>query len=206
MKKGSLTFAICIVIILLGLVIAATWYPNRNIGQVCNIIEYTEHTVIAPSTLPALPPSYMFETAPVLSDEVVEESCVNWYSDYRVYSTGEITTTAGGKSFDIDFLAKLLYCEAGGMNWEGQVYTCSAILNFCDVEKRSLWEAGHDRNCFEPAPYVDNANPTKTQYEVIDWVINGGRIEKICYFRSGGKYHSFGTPVCEVDGHYFSKR
>ena len=114
MKKGSLTFVICIVIILLGLVIAATWYPNRNIGEVRNIIEYTELTVLAPSTLPTLPPSYMIESSPVFPGEVVEESCVNWYSDYRVYPIGKVTTTAGGEEFDIDFLAKLLYCEAGG--------------------------------------------------------------------------------------------
>ena len=205
MKRGTLAFSICMVIITFSLIFALIWFPKRNIGETRNIYQFTE---IIPSTAPTistLPPIEMIETSPVLPGEVVEESCMNWYSDYRVYPTGKITTTAGGEEFDIDFLAKLLYCEAGGMTWEGQVYTCSAILNFCDVEGRSLWDAGHDRDCFEPAPYVDRAVATTMQYEVIEWVLGGGRIEEISYFRSGGKYHNFGTPVCEVDGHYFSK-
>lgn len=193
-------FTVAIIVMIATLLIFMLWAPNRHVGTQRNVFVYEQE-----ATKTTLPPIDMIETAPVLSDEIVD-SCVNWYSDYRVYPTGKITTTAGGEEFDIDFLAKLLFCEAGGMNWEGQVYTCSAILNFCDVEKRSLWDAGHDINCFEPAPYVDKATPTAVQYEVIDWVLSGGRIEKISYFRSGGKYHDFGTPVCEVDGHYFSKR
>lgn len=205
MRKGAFAFGICMAFIIIIMIVAIVWFPNRNIGEIRNVYQLVEiESSIAP-TVATLPPIEMIETSPVLPGEVVEESCVNWYSDYRVYPTGKITTTAGGEEFDIDFLAKLLYCEAGGINWEGQVYTCSAILNFCDVEGRSLWEAGHDRTCFEPAPYVDRAVPTTMQYEVIEWVLGGGRIEEISYFRSGGKYHNFGTPVCEVDGHYFSK-
>lgn len=192
-------FAVVIIVMIATLLIFMLWAPNRYIGTQRNLFVYEQEITKA-----TLPPIDMIETTPLLPGEVVD-SCVNWYSDYRVYPTGKITTTVGGEDFDIDFLAKLLFCEAGGMNWEGQVYTCSAILNFCDVEKRSLWDAGHDISCFEPAPYVDKATPTAVQYEVIDWVLNGGRIEKISYFRSGGKYHDFGTPVCEVDGHYFSK-
>lgn len=162
----------------------------------------TEAPTEIPTEMPTEPPTEpVTEPAPTESTWPEE---VKWYSDYRVYPTGKVTTTAGGYSFDIEFLAKLLYCEARGMTWVGQVYTCSAILNYCDVQRHSLWDAGHDRNCFEPAPFVDKVKPNKMQYEVIDYVLNGGRIGEICYFRSGGKYHSFGIPVCEVDGHYFS--
>ena len=103
-----------------------------------------------------------------------------------------------------EILAKLLWCEARGMSWEGQVYTCSAILNYCEYQGISIEEASHNPQMFEPAPYVDSATPTPTQYEVIYYVLDGGRIPDICYFRTD-HYHSFGTPVCEVDGHYFSK-
>ena len=103
-----------------------------------------------------------------------------------------------------DILAKLLYCEAGNQSWEGQVYTCSAILNFCDRNNISIWDAAHNRNYFEPAPFVDDAEPTSVQYEVIYYVLNGGRIPEICWFRTD-YYHDFGTPVCKVGDHYFSK-
>lgn len=103
-----------------------------------------------------------------------------------------------------EILAKLLYCEARNQSWEGQVYTCSAILNFCDRNNISIWDAAHNRNYFEPAPFVDDAKPTSVQYEVIYYVLNGGRIPDICWFRTG-HYHDFGTPVTKVGDHYFSK-
>ena len=103
-----------------------------------------------------------------------------------------------------EILAKLLWCEARSQSWEGQVYTCSAILNYCERNNTSIWDAAHNINSFEPAPYVDDAKPTAMQYEVIYYVLNGGRIPDICWFRTG-HYHNFGTPVAKVGDHYFSK-
>lgn len=103
-----------------------------------------------------------------------------------------------------DILAKLLYCEAGSMGWQGQVYVCSAILNLRDYSGRSIWNMAHDYNTFAVAGYVDSAVSTSTQYEVISYVLNGGRIPDIKYFRTD-YYHSFGTPVCNVENVYFSK-
>ena len=155
----------------------------------------TETTIPTPSTL------FVEVTEP---EPIILDYGVNWYSDYRVYITRTTTDLAGGYEFDIKFLAKLLSLEARGMTWEGKVYTCSAILNLCDLKGRSLWSMGHDSNVFTGAEYVDNMKPTDDIYEVIDYVLGGARVEEICYFRTK-KYHSFGTPVCEVDGHYFSK-
>ena len=103
-----------------------------------------------------------------------------------------------------EILAKLLWCEARNQSWEGQVYTCSAILNYCERNNTSIWDAAHNINAFEPAPYVDDAKPTAMQYEVIYYVLNGGRIPDICWFRTG-QYHDFGIPVAKVGDHYFSK-
>lgn len=103
-----------------------------------------------------------------------------------------------------EILAKLLWCEARNQSWEGQVYTCSAILNYCERNNTSIWDAAHNINAFEPAPFVDDAKPTAMQYEVIYYVLNGGRIPDICWFRTG-HYHNFGTPVAKVGDHYFSK-
>ena len=117
-------------------------------------------------------------------------------------STTNNPTSLSDSEYEI--LAKLLYCEARGMTWEGQVYTCSAILNLSDYHGKSIWTLAHDPNTFSPASFVDTVTPLQTQYDVIDYVCSGGRIADICWFRTG-HYHSFGTPVCEVDGHYFSK-
>ena len=161
--------------------------------------ESTEEPTEEPTEVPTELPTNS-ETTPTYP-ELTET--VTWYSDYRVYTTNQITTLAGGAEIDIDFFAKLLYCEAGGMTWEGQVYTASAILNFCDRYKISMWEAGHNKNMFSVAPYVDEASPKTRQYEVIEYVLGGGRIGEICHFRTK-HYHTFGTPICKVDGHYFS--
>ena len=102
-------------------------------------------------------------------------------------------------------LAKLLYAEAGGMGWEGQVYTCSAILNLKDYSGRTIWNMAHDVNTMAVALYVDYECPMDTQYDVIEYVVcGGGKIEEICYFRTY-YYHSFGTPVCSIENVYFSK-
>lgn len=101
-------------------------------------------------------------------------------------------------------LAKLLYCEAGGMTLEGQIYTCSATLNLRDYRETTIWDLAHDVNTMAVAPWVDYAEPNETQYEVIEAVVSGdSRVPDICYWQCGW-YHSFGTPVIEVDGHYFS--
>lgn len=102
-----------------------------------------------------------------------------------------------------DFLAKLLYAEAGSMTWEGQVYTCSAILNLCDSRDISIFEGGHNEGMFSVAPYVDFVEPMQMQYDVIEYVCNGGRIADIKYFQCGW-YHNFGTPVCNIENVYFS--
>ena len=106
---------------------------------------------------------------------------------------------------DPTFLAKLIWCESGTMSWEGQVYIGSAILNLSDTYEMSIWTMGHQENMFSVAPYVDYETPTQMQYDVIDYVINqGGRIPEVRYFQMGC-YHSFGIPVREIDGCYFSK-
>lgn len=107
------------------------------------------------------------------------------------------------KKYNIDFLAKLLYAEAGSMGWEGQIYVCSSILNLCEYSGVSVWTAGHNVNMFSVAPYVDSIYPSNTQYEIINHVLSGGRIYGIKYFRTN-YYHSFGTPVCNVENVYFS--
>lgn len=117
--------------------------------------------------------------------------------------TEPATYYAGGAPIDIDFLAKLMWAEGGTMSWDGQVYLCSAILNLCDITGKSVWTAGHTYSMFSVAYIVDGVVPSQTQYDVINYVLNGGRIPNIAYFRTD-YYHSFGTPFCVIDNVYFS--
>ena len=156
----------------------------------------------APSTEPIIetePPT----EAPTEPEPTYPPDPVNWHSDYRVEAIGEITTHVMGEEVDRDFLAKMVFAEAGGEDWWCQVYTCSAILNHCEANGMTLSRAGHNANHFSVAPYVDRVTPTDMSYEVVDYVLSGGRIESICYFRTRW-YHGFGTPICQVGAHYFS--
>lgn len=129
-----------------------------------------------------------------------------------ISTTSPIETTAveenepvinNNYSIDTDLLAKLLYCEGGSMSDQGQIYVCSAILNFLDAEGVDLYTAAHNPNMFAVASYVDSASPSDYQYNIINRVLNGERVEGVKYFQVGS-YHSFGTPVCSIDNVYFS--
>lgn len=114
-----------------------------------------------------------------------------------------IEDSYSSEGIENDFLAKLLYAEAGSMCWEGQIYVCSAILNLCEDRGLTIEEAGHNEDMFSVAPYVDSVEPMQMQYDVINYVLNGGRISDIKYFQCGW-YHNFGTPVCNIENVYFS--
>lgn len=155
-----------------------------------------EEVAPAPSTPPETEPLMEPETDPVETEPA---------STTTPSATVNDSAAAREALADPTFLAKLLYCEAGGMGWQGQVYVCSAILNLCDYSNYTIWYSGHIERIFEVAPYVDYAQPLQTQYDVIDYVINqGGRISEIKYFRTD-YYHDFGTPVCRIENVYFSK-
>ena len=161
---------------------------------------------LLPTIKPSLPvPDTIPEDEPTQPNkDKVNMDYVIWYDGVRVYKTGEKTTHVANQTVDINFLAKLLFAEAAICNRTGKIYVCSAILNLCDQKNISIWDAGHNQNIFEVAPHVDQMEPTEDIYEIIDYVLNGGRIADICYFRTR-KYHNFGIPVCQIENLYFSK-
>lgn len=175
------------------------------------VIEMTQPIIVPSQTLETYLP-----TEPTMEDDLIEETTsaptiiptdsfeeIEWYSDYRVYATGIPVTEIYGEPVDREFLAKLLFAEAGGEGWLCQLYTCSAIINHCEASKMTLWECGHDDGHFAVAPYVDTVEPNELTYEVVDYVLRGGLIENICFFRTN-YYHRFGQPVCKISVHCFS--
>ena len=107
------------------------------------------------------------------------------------------------EQWEIDFFAKLLYCEAGGMGYEGQFWVASAILNLAERRQESIWEMGHNVNTFEVAPWVDNATPTQQQYSIIYEVLNNGWIANVAYFRTDYP-HSFGKFMIQIENVCFN--
>ena len=53
------------------------------------------------------------------------------------------------------------------------------------------------------APYVDYASPLPTQYDIIEYVMEEGKIEGVMFFITSF-YHPFGSPICSIDNVYFS--
>lgn len=107
------------------------------------------------------------------------------------------------EQWEIDFFAKLLYCEAGIMGHEGQFWVASAILNLSEHKGMSIWDMGHDVNLFEVAPWVDEANPTQQQYDIIYEVLNNGWIADVCFFRTNYP-HSFGKFMVKIENICFT--
>lgn len=107
------------------------------------------------------------------------------------------------EQWEIDFFAKLLYCEAGSMGYEGQFWVASAILNLSEYTDMSIWEMGHKVNLFEVAPWVDNAVPTRQQYDIIYEVLNNGWIANVCFFRTDYP-HDFGKFMVKIENICFN--
>lgn len=107
------------------------------------------------------------------------------------------------EQWEIDFFAKLLYCEAGSMGHEGQFWTASAILNLSELKQMSIWDMGHIENIFSVAPWVDNATPTQQQYDIIYEVLNNGWIADVSYFRTD-EPHTFGKFMIQIENVCFN--
>jgi len=107
------------------------------------------------------------------------------------------------EDWEIDFFAKLLYCEAGSMGYDGQFWVASAILNLSQRQNMSIWEIGHNVNMFEVAPWVDNAAPTQQQYDIINEVLNNGWIADVAYFRTDYA-HDFGKFMIQIENVCFN--
>lgn len=104
---------------------------------------------------------------------------------------------------EIDFFAKLLHAEAGGMGYEGQFWVASAILNLSKRSNMSIYDMGHNIGMFAVAPYVDTVQPTDMQYQIIHNVLKNGWIKDVCYFRTDYP-HSFGRFMRQIENVCFN--
>lgn len=103
---------------------------------------------------------------------------------------------------DRELLAKLLYCEGRGESYECQKAIVSVVLNRVASNQfpNSIKGVVYQTNQFEPVlrGLLDNAKPSKQQYDAIDEVVNYGINipEWVCYFRAD--YHSIGIIILNI--------
>lgn len=110
---------------------------------------------------------------------------------------------------DIYTLACLVYHEARGEPFEGQVAVIEVVLNRClseyfpDTVEEVVFQKYGDVWQFSPAPYIWSAEPTETQYLAVYTAIEAAEpvlpVETV--FFSGAPYNEH--IVATIGGHYF---
>jgi spore germination cell wall hydrolase CwlJ-like protein len=79
---------------------------------------------------------------------------------------------------DVEELARLVWHEARGECFEGQVAVIEVVLNRClseefpDTVSEVIHQKAGDRFQFSPAPYLDTATPGVEQYVAVHTAIN----------------------------------
>lgn len=110
---------------------------------------------------------------------------------------------------DIYTLACLVYHEARGESFEGQVAVIEVVLNrmlslhFPDTVEEVVFQKYGDVWQFSPAPYLWTAEPSETQYEAVETALysteNVLPVETV--FFSGAPYNEHIVAI--IGGHYF---
>ena len=111
---------------------------------------------------------------------------------------------------DRELLAKLLYCEGRGESEECQKAIISVVINRLNngYWGNTINNVVYAKGQFTPAinGTLEKATPTKTQYEVVDYVLeNGSTLPSwVMYFRASYHFNWKGyTPYCVIDNTYF---
>lgn len=110
---------------------------------------------------------------------------------------------------DVYTLASLVYHEARGEPFEGQVAVIEVVLNRClseyfpDTVEEVVFQKYGDVWQFSPAPYIYTAEPTETQYEAVYTALEAEEpilpLDTV-YFSTG----PYNDSVVEIIGnHYF---
>lgn len=107
----------------------------------------------------------------------------------------------------IDMLAKIIYLEARGEEFTGQVAVAEVVLNRClsprfpDTVPEVIYQEGQ----FEPASHIDTTEPTVTQYEAIFTALTSTEhvvSEETVFFARRAITQ---TNVVQIGAHYFSE-
>jgi flagellar motor protein MotB len=113
-----------------------------------------------------------------------------------------INCTYDISEYELELVARTIYCEAGGCSEYCQWLVGSTILNLADVNG-GIVAVTSNSNMFNVADYLYNSTPSDLSYSVARRVLSGDRDYNVMAFRAS-YYHSFGIPYTNVDNMYFS--
>lgn len=112
---------------------------------------------------------------------------------------------------DIEILAALVYHEARGECFDGQVAVVEVVLNRCiseyayfpDTVEEVVFQKTGGTWQFSPAPYLWTAEPDATQYDAVHTAINGADnvLPVNTVFFSGAPYND--NIIAIIGNHYF---
>ena len=108
----------------------------------------------------------------------------------------------------IDLLARCVEAEAGNQSKLGKQMVADVILNrvaspdFPDGIEAVISQKGQFATYSNGM--IDKAEPSEETWEAVRTELNGRIDTEILYFKTGG-YPAYGTPVTNVEAHYFSK-
>ena len=86
-----------------------------------------------------------------------------------------------------ELLARMVWCEAQGESFEGQQAVAEVVLNrlFSGEFQGSIRRIIYAEDQFNSVPYLDDAEPTQTQYEAIERALYGPYVLPIDVFYFG---------------------
>lgn len=109
--------------------------------------------------------------------------------------------------YDRDLLARVVFFEGNTESIECQRGIVSVIFNRVSDGRfgDSIEEVVYAPNQFETASYLYSNDPTETNYEAVDYVIQNGPVfpENVLYFRAN-YYFSWAESYTNIDNTYFS--
>lgn len=186
-------------VLVLGLIIALRAGKERETlkPEIPLAAERQKLTYIAPA--PALPETAAEETTEEPEEPTVEPEPENRYAELHFSDE------------DVYILACLVYHEARGESFEGQVAVVEVVLNrmlsdyFPDTVEEVVFRKYGDVWQFSPAPYLYSAEPDKEQYLAVHTAIEEREhilSEDTVYF-STAPYNESVDMI--IGNHYFCK-
>ena len=107
---------------------------------------------------------------------------------------------------DLELLAKLVEAESGNQSLLGRRMVADVVLNRIDHDDfpDNLHDVVFQKNQFATAGKLDSVIPSELSWEAV-YMEQGERVDyDVVYFQTK-TYPKFGTPVTQVEDHYFCK-
>lgn len=107
----------------------------------------------------------------------------------------------------LEYLACCVEAEAGGETELGKRLVCDVILNRYDNgEYDTIIEVINEPHQFSVVSdgRINTVEPTEDTYRIVLEELGNRTNTEVMFFRAD-HYHSFGTPLFQEKGHYFSK-